>query len=135
MGLILPACAAEKAEREIERCKTDLERLYGLKIEAFAFPNGDCSEHDIITTRNAGYRCALTTDTGINDIDVDLFRLRRISVPDDASVSELLVKASGFWSRLNWARGLLKQFLLGVESREATAYDTGTPKPQETIGA
>ena len=132
---ILPACADEKAEREIERCKTDLERLYGLKIEAFAFPNGDSSEHNIVMTRNAGYRCALTLDTGTNDIDADLFRLRRIPVSDDASVSELLVKASGFWRRLNWARRLLKQFLPGAESREATAYDTATPKPQETIGA
>jgi len=122
-------------EREIERRKTDLERLYGIKIEAFAFPNGDCSEHDIVMTRNAGYRCALTMDTGINDIDADLFRLRRIPVPDDASVSELLVKASGFWRRLKWARGLLKQFLPGAASREATAYDTATPKPQATIGA
>ena len=132
---ILPACADEKAEYEIERCKTDLERLYGLKIEAFAFPNGDCSERDIVIARNAGYRCALTLDTGINDIDVDLFRLRRIPVPDDASVNELLVKTSGFWRRLKWARRLLKRFLPGAESREATAYDTATPKPQETIGA
>jgi len=132
---ILPACADEKAEHEIERCKTDLERLYGLKIEAFAFPNGDCSERDIVIARNAGYRCALTLDTGINDIDVDLFRLRRIPVPDDASVNELLVKTSGFWRRLKWARRLLKRFLPGAESREATAYDTATPKPQETIGA
>jgi peptidoglycan/xylan/chitin deacetylase (PgdA/CDA1 family) len=132
---ILPACGDEKAEGEIERCKTDLEQLYGLKIEAFAFPNGDCSERDIVMTRNAGYRCALTIDTGINDIDTDLFRLRRVSVPDDAPVSELLVKASGFWRRLRYAHGLLKQFLPGAKSREATAYETATPKPQEPIGA
>ena len=86
-------------------------------------------------TRNAGYRCALTLDTGTNDIDADLFRLGRIPVPDDASVSELLVKASGFWGRLKWARRLLKQFLPGAASREATAYDTATPKSQATIGA
>jgi peptidoglycan/xylan/chitin deacetylase (PgdA/CDA1 family) len=132
---ILPACTDEKAAREIEQCKTDLERLYGLKIEAFAFPNGDCSQRDIVMTRNAGYRCALTIDTGINDIDVDLFHLRRISVPDDASVSELLVKASGFWRKLKCARGLLKQFLSGAKSGETIAYDTATPKHQETIGA
>lgn len=132
---ILPACEDEKAEREIKRCKTDLERLYGLKIEAFAFPNGDCSERDMIITRNAGYRCALTLDTGINDTDVDLLRLRRIPVPDDASVSELLVKSSGFWRRLKWARGLLKQCLCGAESRETVAYDTATPKLQETVGS
>jgi len=133
---ILPACADEKAEREIKRCKTDLERLYGLKIEAFAFPNGDYSERDMIITRNAGYRCALTLDTGINDsANVDLLRLSRIPVPDDASVSELLVKASGFWRRLKRARGLLKRCLPGVAIREAVAYHMPTPKPQETIGA
>ena len=89
----------------------------------------------MIITRNAGYRCALTLDTGINDTDVDLLRLRRIPVPDDASVSELLVKSSGFWRRLKWARGLLKQCLCGAESRETVAYDTATPKLQETVGS
>lgn len=97
---ILPACADEKAEREIERCKTDLERLYGLKIEAFAFPNGDYTEREINLACKAGYSCVLTVDYGFNNPNTDLFRLKRIPVPDQATVSELLVKISGLWGLL-----------------------------------
>ena len=97
---ILPACSDEKAENEIRNCKAELERHYGFNILALAFPNGDYSEREINLARNAGYSCALTLDCGFNDQNTDLFRLRRIPVPDQASVSELLVKSSGLWDVL-----------------------------------
>lgn len=97
---ILPACSDEKAEREIRDCKADLEREYGFNIQALAFPNGDYTEREINLVRNAGYSSALTLDCGFNDQDTDLFRLKRIPLPDHASVSELLVKASGLWDIL-----------------------------------
>jgi peptidoglycan/xylan/chitin deacetylase (PgdA/CDA1 family) len=94
---ILSACSDEKAEREIRSCKAELERDYGFNIHALAFPNGDYTEREINLARTAGYSCALTLDCGFNDQNTDLFRLRRIPVPDQASVSELLVKSSGLW--------------------------------------
>ena len=94
---ILPACSDEKAENEIRNCKAELERHYGFNIHALAFPNGDYTEREINLARKAGYSCALTLDCGFNDQNTDLFRLRRIPVPDEASVSELLVKSSGLW--------------------------------------
>jgi peptidoglycan/xylan/chitin deacetylase (PgdA/CDA1 family) len=94
---ILPACSDEKAEQEIRDCKAELERHYGLNIHALAFPNGDYTEREINLARRAGYSCALTLDCGFNNQDTDLFRLRRIPVPDYGSVSELLVKSSGLW--------------------------------------
>jgi len=94
---ILPACSDEKAEREIRDCKAELERDYGFNIHALAFPNGDYTEREINLARKAEYSCALTLDCGFNDQNTDLFRLRRISVPDEASISELLVKSSGLW--------------------------------------
>jgi len=94
---ILPACSDEKAENEIRNCKAELERHYGFNIHALAFPNGDYTEREINLARNAGYSCALTLDCGFNDQNTDLFRLRRVPLPDQASVSELLVKTSGLW--------------------------------------
>jgi peptidoglycan/xylan/chitin deacetylase (PgdA/CDA1 family) len=94
---ILPACSDEKAEREIRDCKAELERDYGFDIQALAFPNGDYTGREINLARKAGYSCALTLDCGFNDQNTDLFRLRRIPVADEASVSELLVKSSGLW--------------------------------------
>ena len=94
---IMPACSDEKAEREIRDSKVQLENEYDFNIQALAFPNGDYTEREIRLAREAGYRCALTLDSGFNDEGTDLFRLRRVAVPDEASVSELLVKASGLW--------------------------------------
>jgi peptidoglycan/xylan/chitin deacetylase (PgdA/CDA1 family) len=94
---ILPGCSNEKAEHEIQDCKAELERHYGFNIHALAFPNGDYTEREINLARKAGYSCALTLDCGFNDAHTDLFRLRRIPLPDEASISELLVKASGLW--------------------------------------
>jgi len=97
---ILPTCEDETAAREINGCKTALERDFNLKIQALAFPNGDYSEREIQLARAAGYRCALTLEKGFNTETTDLFELRRIPLPDDCTVSELLVKASGLWDCL-----------------------------------
>src|SRR5437867_1528638 len=97
---ILPACSDEKAEREIRDCKAQLERDYGFNVRALAFPNGDYTQREVNLARNAGYGCALTLDYGFNDQNTDPFRLRRVPLPDYASVSELLVKTSGLWGFL-----------------------------------
>lgn len=107
---ILPACSNEKAEREIRDCKAELEEDYGFNIQALAFPNGDYTEREINLARNAGYSCALTLDCGFNDQNTDPFRLRRVPLPDQASVSELLVKASGLWGFLQLLRGTQSRF-------------------------
>jgi poly-beta-1,6-N-acetyl-D-glucosamine N-deacetylase len=121
---ILPACSDEKAEREIRDCKAQLEKEYGFSVQALAFPNGDYTEREINLARNAGYSCALTLDCGFNGQNTDLFRLRRIPVPDQASVSELLVKSSGFWDLFRlWRQRYHKR------NRMAFNAATGTPDP------
>jgi peptidoglycan/xylan/chitin deacetylase (PgdA/CDA1 family) len=103
---ILPACSDETATREIESCKADLESRYDLRISSLAFPNGDYTEREVALLRKAGYTCALTLDHGFNGQYTDLFSLRRVPLPDDASVDELLVKASGLWGLLQPLRSL-----------------------------
>jgi peptidoglycan/xylan/chitin deacetylase (PgdA/CDA1 family) len=94
---ILPACEAAEAEREMMDCKTKLERNHSVAIRALAFPNGSYSQRELQSLRKAGYECALTLETGGNDASTDLTRIHRTPIPDNASVSELLVKASGAW--------------------------------------
>jgi len=97
---ILPACSDEKAAREIAESKQTLEGEHGLRIYALAYPNGDYSEREIRLLRKAGYTCGLTLDAGFNDSKTDLFCLRRVPLPDDAGLNELLVKTSGLWGYL-----------------------------------
>ena len=95
---ILPACSVERARREIVESKETLEREHGLKIYALAYPNGDYSDREIGLLRSAGYTCGLTLDAGFNDSRTDPFRLRRVALPDDAGVNEVIVRTSGLWA-------------------------------------
>ena len=129
---ILPACSDEKAEREIRDCKGELERQYGFKIQALAFPNGDYTEREINLARNAGYSSALTLDCGFNDQNTDPFRLRRVPLPDYASVSELLVKTSGLWGFLRLLGATESRFAFGRQKsceRDRTMSHAGKRVP------
>ena len=96
---ILPRCSDERAREEIVRSKKDLEDR-GYPADVFAYPNGDYTAREARLAREAGYRCALTIDPGFNAAATDPFLLKRIGVPDGGGTSELLVRASGIWSRL-----------------------------------
>jgi len=95
---ILPKCNDAKAAKEINLSKENIEAITGSKCDLLSFPNGEYSERDIRLCQKAGYRAAVTLDVGFNKPGCDLFRLKRISVPDQGSISELLVKSSGFWA-------------------------------------
>jgi len=95
---ILPACSIERARWEIVESKKALESEHGLKIYALAYPNGDYSDREVGLLQNAGYTCGLTLDAGFNDSETDPFRLRRVALPDDAGVNEVIVKTSGLWT-------------------------------------
>ncbi|PWE00281.1 polysaccharide deacetylase family protein [Marinilabilia rubra] len=95
---ILPKCNDAKASREINLSKENIEAITGIECNLFSFPNGEYSERDIRLCQKAGYKAAVTLDVGFNKSGCDLYRLKRISVPDQGSISELLVKSSGLWA-------------------------------------
>lgn len=93
----LPQCSDAEAKQEIFCSKEKLEKNFGLKINALAYPNGDYTERDVELTRSAGYDCGLTIDAGFNTIDTDLFKLKRLDPNDTDDRNELIVKSSGVW--------------------------------------
>jgi len=100
---ILPRCSDERAMEEICVSKKQLEEKYALDIYALCYPNGDYTEREIAIAKMAGYECGLTLDEGFNSRHTDLYRLKRTCIPDDAGISELIVKASGLWGFLRMA--------------------------------
>ncbi len=95
---ILPECGEKKAWDEIAGCKAALEERYGLRVSALAYPNGDYSPREVAMLKAAGYTCGLTIEPGYNEATTDLYHLRRIPLPDDATISEVLVKTAGVWA-------------------------------------
>lgn len=96
---ILVRCDADRAWKEITQSKLDLEER-GFSAYALAYPNGDYTEREASLARKAGYQCALTADLGFNTADTDMYRLKRITIRDEAGTTELLVRASGLWGAL-----------------------------------
>jgi len=96
----LPMCDDEEAKEEILGSKQMLENEYGFVINAIAYPNGDYSDRDVKLTKEADYSCAVTVDGGFNNINSDLFRLKRLSTNDTGNLDELVVKSCGVWSFL-----------------------------------
>lgn len=95
---ILPQCNETEAQHEIIDSKQQLEERYGLKVNTLSYPNGDYSERDIRLAKEAGYSCGITVDSGYNSLHSDLFRLKRFSVNDARSTTELMVKATGLYA-------------------------------------
>lgn len=101
----LPTCSDEEACAEIAESRRVLEQEFGLRINAFAFPNGDYSDRDVKLVRDAGYACAITVDYGFNTLQTDPYRLKRLGIDDTDSIDAVCVKASGLWTWLcHWVR-------------------------------
>jgi peptidoglycan/xylan/chitin deacetylase (PgdA/CDA1 family) len=98
---ILTMCTDEKARKEIAESRTDLERRYGARVYALAYPNGDYGDREVGLARDSGYVCALTVEPGFNSAASDPFRLKRICINDDADgPDEVILKTCGLWSLL-----------------------------------
>ncbi len=94
---VLTKCSDDKAYREISQSKRDLEYYYKIKVYVLSYPNGNYSDSIISMAKKSGYECGITVDVGFNSQNTDLFKLKRMSVRDDADINELLVKVSGLW--------------------------------------
>lgn len=78
---ILSRISRSEAAKEIAESKNQVERQIGRVIHSFAYPNGQRGDYDDAhksCIREAGFRCAVTTNWGNNDRNSDYFELRRI---------------------------------------------------------
>ncbi|UCE58139.1 MAG: polysaccharide deacetylase family protein [Phycisphaerales bacterium] len=80
---ILTQSTPSELADELAGSKNDLESILARKIVSCCYPNGDHNHTVIEATREAGYKYAVTTASGLNEKTVDPLRLRRISIAQD----------------------------------------------------
>jgi peptidoglycan/xylan/chitin deacetylase (PgdA/CDA1 family) len=106
--VFLTAVSADQAFFEIVGSKTELEWRLAHNAMAFSYPGGKVSSKIRDWVRAAGYRCAVTTEAGINSLATDPFNLKRINIWDGS-----VLNGRGHFSpalfRLHWLRSLLKR--------------------------
>lgn len=87
--------------KQLAESKNALEAILNKECTSVAYPNGSYNEIVRLSAIKAGYKCALTTDVGVNTRSDDLFRLKRISIcNENISRVMILVRYSGFMSFL-----------------------------------
>jgi peptidoglycan/xylan/chitin deacetylase (PgdA/CDA1 family) len=103
---VLAQCTEDEARREIHESKSELERVLGQTVWAFAYPFGNpatMGEREVRLARNAGFECAFV-NVGGGAIDrTQPFLLARTHVTADMSLAEFEAHLSGFHSRLQAA--------------------------------
>jgi peptidoglycan/xylan/chitin deacetylase (PgdA/CDA1 family) len=91
----LPALREEEAEEEIAGSKTALEAQLGRPVQLFAYPTGLYGVRERALVEAAGYRAAVTCESGLNTRGTDRFSLRRRQVDARDSVLDFLAKLGG----------------------------------------
>ncbi len=81
------------AEKEIFEDKKLTEEKYGITLTSFAYPYGHLSEEVKLLVKKAGYKFAVSTDTGTGKFEDDLFEIRRAAI-DKTSILSFLKRIS-----------------------------------------
>ena len=76
---LLPQVSDAQLRDELQASKAKLEAEVG-PVDTFCYPNGDHDARVRRFTREAGYRCAVSTTWGTNTPDTDPFALRRCDI-------------------------------------------------------
>lgn len=83
---------------EIRESKKNLEDSLGKKVKYFTYPYGSWGDYDKEDKRiveSAGYEAALSTKVGANNIESDIYELRRIPIYNIDGLSKFKRKVNG----------------------------------------
>ena len=104
---ILPTCTPVELAEELGGSRFDLETLLDGPFRHFAYPNGDYNDDVVKALVDAGYSSGRTVDMGWNGPDMDVFRIKSISIKDFATPLELMGQLTGLPDRLyGWFKRL-----------------------------
>ncbi len=91
---ILTRTEGPQLPAELSQSKARLESELQRKVDLFCYPNGNYDEQVVRETERAGYRCAVTTDFGLNDSAIEPLLLKRIPAASD--LGRFMQITSGF---------------------------------------
>jgi peptidoglycan/xylan/chitin deacetylase (PgdA/CDA1 family) len=91
---ILTRVSDERLSMELCESRARLESMLSRSVGLFCYPNGDYDDRISSAVRDAGYKCAVTVESGLNGIYSDLLRLRRVHT--DNNFARFIQSTSGF---------------------------------------
>lgn len=90
----LPALDRDALKRELVDSRLVLEELLGRQVSSLAYPTGGWTPEVRDAAEEAGYRCAVTVDRGLNTARTPALSLRRSFVPTDPRDLRLVLEGA-----------------------------------------
>lgn len=81
---------------EIRGSKNDLEGILGKKTVSFAYPYGYINERIVDIVKQAGYRFAVSANSGTDDFKNDPFQIKLIRIGNSTLMPAFRFKTSGY---------------------------------------
>jgi peptidoglycan/xylan/chitin deacetylase (PgdA/CDA1 family) len=119
----LPELSIDKVKEEVSGSKSDLEDLLGMPVTSFAYPYGLFNDACVDVVRESGFDIACTTRTGWYGSEPDIFRVRRVAVFANDSLSVFARKLAFAGASVGW-KYMVNYFISRVRSR-VSGYETG----------
>lgn len=91
---ILTSLGDDRLQEEVRQSQSRLETALRRKVETFCYPNGDYDIRVQCEVARAGYKCAVTTEVGLNGAQDNPLALRRIHGEYD--LAHFVQSTSGF---------------------------------------
>jgi peptidoglycan/xylan/chitin deacetylase (PgdA/CDA1 family) len=91
---ILTQIEDEQLGCELSHSRSKLESELGREVYLFCYPNGNYDARVMGEVARSGYRCAVTTDPGMNDEGSDPLALKRVHTGPD--LAHFVQATSGF---------------------------------------
>lgn len=83
------------AKTEIEKGKTDLEKIIGHEVTSFAYPGGTFNNTAVALVEDAGFDIAFTTQEGLEHLDVNRFISPRVRISGGMSIKKFAQHVEG----------------------------------------
>lgn len=103
----LTVLAPEAVERELVDSHREITSRFGEDGLCLAYPKGGYTDAIARQARESGYRCALTTEEGLDRENADLFALQRLLIGDDDRLPIFAARVSGLICALKRCRSVL----------------------------
>jgi peptidoglycan/xylan/chitin deacetylase (PgdA/CDA1 family) len=100
-------------DRELhESLRAIRENLHDVSPPSLAYPYGNYSDSITAKAHSEGYSCALTTESGCNSLNTDLFQLRRAVVHRYDGIEIFAARVSGLVGWLRIVRDIFRRLSL-----------------------
>jgi len=103
----------EQARGLILESKREISGHLDRNVDLFSYPNGSYNNRIKEMLKKEGFRCALTTDCGMNNAQADLFALKRISVGAQDTLIPFIAHLSGIREYTASFMGFLRKIAHG----------------------